>query len=124
MTLIEVLLSIVILSASFAVIFRPILYGASALSFLNERIEAGRLADRKIWEFKNTHSNQPKIPKALDNGTLIGRDRVYQYSLKAKALESRRQLFEAELEVFWKAGGRRRAIKRTFNVRTKALQIS
>jgi len=111
-TLIEVLLSVLILSVGLIGVFRPLLASMSALEFIGNRSEASRLMIHLIWKHQEESRVLGEIVERLGQGELVGAESVYHYSLKAEPLSSRGRLYQVDYKISWHEGGRNKSLSR------------
>lgn len=117
-TLIEVILSIMILAFGIVSVQRVFLGSLSAFSVIENWSQAERLLEGKIWEIgREVHEKGKKFQKRKDSGLLLGSDRVYQYDLSVREISPDAHLMEAKAAVSWGNQGRGHSIKRTFYLR-------
>ena len=114
-TLIEVILSIMILALGIVSVQRVFIKSLSFLSIIENWGQADRLLEEKIWELGNEVRDQgARFQKKHDKALLLGSNRIYQYDLKIRELGPDGNLMEAEAAVSWGQQGINRSIKRTF----------
>lgn len=113
-TLIEVILSIIILAVGIVSVQRVFMGALSALSVIENWSQAERLLAEKVWEIgREVREKGKKFQKRKDSGLLLGSDRVYQYNMSIRELGPDANLMEAKAIVFWGNQGPGRSIKRT-----------
>jgi prepilin-type N-terminal cleavage/methylation domain-containing protein len=114
-TLIEVILSIMILALGIISVQRVFIGTLSALSVIENWSQAERLLEEKIWSLgREVREQGRKFKKRQDSGMLLGLDRTYQYEVSIREISSDANLMEAQAAVFWGKQGVSRSIKRTF----------
>ena len=114
-TLIEVILSIMILTLGIVSVQRVFIGSLSALSVIENWSQAERLLEDKIWEIgREIQDKGKKFQKRKDNGLLLGSDRVYQYDLSIREIGPDANLLEGKAAVSWGSQGAGHSIKRTF----------
>lgn len=111
-TLIEVLLSVVILSAGLVAVDQILLRLAGHTGYLEHRGEASRLAANKKWEAEQEAEKKGSAPTG--QGVLLGARKAFSYQLKSKGVEGQAGLLEMELAVGWEESGIKKDIHRTF----------
>ena len=117
-TLIEAILSIVILAVGIISVQRVFIGSLSALSVIENWSQAERLLEEKIWSLEQEVREQGrKFQKRQDSGLLLGSDRTYQYDMDIREIGSDANLMEAKAVVSWGKQGVGRSIKRTFYLR-------
>ncbi len=118
LTLIELLVSVVILTVGIVVIQRALLSSVMALSYVNGRSEASRLVSEKIWEIQEQSLREGRIRQTVEKGILMGESKTYEYEMTAKTLEPLHRLYEIELTASWPQSWQRKALTRAFYVLT------
>jgi len=114
-TLIEVILSIVILALGIVSVQRVFLNSLSALSVIEHWSQAQGLLENKIWEIgREIQEKGKKFQKRKEGGLLLGSNRVYQYDLNIQEISPDANLLEAKATISWGRQGVGHAIKRTF----------
>ena len=114
-TLIEVILSIMILALGIVSVQRVLLNSLSALSVIENWSQAQGLLENKIWEIeREIQEKGRKFQKRRENALLLGSNRVYQYDLSIREISPDAGLLEASAVIFWGRQGVGHAIKRTF----------
>jgi len=114
MTLLEVLVSVVILGTALIAIYRPLLSSLSALNFVDSRLEAIHLMNVKIWEFRQKVKILGKFPREGIREELIGRQKVYAFRLDAGGKSEPGGLVPVRCEISWEVGRQQKNICRTF----------
>ena len=114
-TLIEVILSIMILALGIVSVQRVFLRSLSFLTVIENYGQAERLLEEKIWDLGNeVRSQGSKFRKEHDSGSLLGSDRVFQYDMNLHEIGPDGNLMEVDAVVSWDRRGMNRSIKRTF----------
>ena len=114
-TLIEAILSIVILAVGIISVQRVFIGSLSALSVIENWSQAERLLEEKIWGVEREVREQGrKFQKRQDSGLLLGTDRTYQYDMNIHEIGSDGNLLEGQAVVSWGRQGAGHSIKRTF----------
>ena len=111
-TLVEVLLSVAILSVGIVGIYRPFLAAYAALYDQDKRAEAARIAANALWLLQKEALEQNALHRHDDRGTVLGAHTLYDYWLKAEALSEQEDLFQAHYSISWQQGGRRKNLTR------------
>lgn len=114
-SLIELILSIIILSVGIVSVQRVFINSLSALSVIERWSQAERLLEGKIWELgREAVQEGKKFQKRQDSGTLLGSDRTYQYDVTLRETDPDAHLLEGRASISWGGPGAGRSIKRTF----------
>ncbi len=114
-TLIELMLSMVILAVGIISVQRVFIHSLSALNVIEHWSQAERLLEGKIWEIQREILEKgKKFDKRQDGGVLLGSDRTYQYNMMLRELDPEAHLLEARASITWGNLGAGHSIKRTF----------
>jgi prepilin-type N-terminal cleavage/methylation domain-containing protein len=114
-TLIEVILSIMILTLGIVSVQRVFMGSLSALNVIENWSEAERLLEEKIWHLRCEVSEQgKKFRKRSDSGLVLGGDRTFQYDMSLREMSDDARLMEAKTAISWGKQGMGHSIKRTF----------
>ena len=113
-TLIEVILSIVILATGIIAVQRVFIGSLAALSVIEHWDQAESLLEGKIWEIKREVKEKGALPPLQSSGILLGQKRVYQYALSVKSLDPENYFTAADMSVSWEILGMRRSMSRSF----------
>ena len=114
-TLIEVLLSIIILALGIVSVQRVFIGSLSALSVIENWSQAERLLEEKIWGLgREVRERGRKFRKRNDSGLILGSDRTFQYDMSLREMSPDAHLMEAKAVISWGKQGVGHSIKRTF----------
>lgn len=113
-TIIEVMMSLVILMAGVIVIDRILISSLGRLSFLEHRFEANRLLANKVWEVQDTMLQTGAAPNGVDDSVLVGSERVYNYAMQSKPVGKNGTLYRADFRIAWTEAGWAQKILRTY----------
>ena len=117
-TLVEVILSVVILMVGVIAVQRTLIGSLSALSMIENWDQAEGLLQGKIWENKRVAIEKPKSLKPTkQHGTVLGKNRTYQYDLVIRSINKDESLLEADMKISWENMGIRRSLPRVFYLR-------
>jgi prepilin-type N-terminal cleavage/methylation domain-containing protein len=119
-TLIEVLISVVILSGGLIVVYQPLLKSLGVLSYLEQRSEASRMANEFLWKLQREATQSGNVPTEGAAGELLGRSRAYQFRIDMRDVVNSERLLEAKLAISWRSGGKKRQIQRVTYVSVRA----
>lgn len=112
-TLVEVVLSLVILTAGIAAVYRPLISGMSSMNYLGQRMEAEQILVQKIWEFDLQANTMGGLLQKTNRDVVTSRTKTYTVKLSAEPHPAFQQLQTVEGTVFWQAGNRSRSLRRT-----------
>lgn len=113
-TLIEIILSVVILSVGLIAVDQILLSSLTTLRYVKTRAEADRVLTHKIWEVENQVKHTHRFPATPDTGVLLGTDKTFTYYLQSNSESA--FLKQMRLSVNWPDAGRMQGISRTFYV--------
>jgi prepilin-type N-terminal cleavage/methylation domain-containing protein len=112
LTLIEVLVSVAILSGGLIVVYQPLLRSLSALNYVEVRAEATREASNLLWKLQEDANRSGVFPYRGKTGVIMGKDRAFNYRLHARSVGFGDSLQEVELIISWKSGSQDKQLKR------------
>lgn len=121
-TLVELLLSIVILSAGLVVINQTLLASASSLSYVDNRTTANHVMANKIWEIGD-QADRGKLFQKTERGIIAAGEKKIDYKLNAFPAETgpsssgerdESSLIPMTLAFQWEQTGRKKSISRSF----------
>lgn len=114
-TLIEVILSIMILVLGIVSVQRVFIGSLSALNVIENWSQAERFLEEKIWGLEREVREQGrKFTKLSDSGLILGSDRTFLYDMSLREISPDAHLMEARSVISWGEQGGARSIKRTF----------
>ena len=113
-SLLEILLSVVILSVGLVAMNRVLIGSVMALAGMSSRSEARRFAADKIWELQDISERLNQRPGKAEEGRMTGGDKTYQYEVLWKPLQGIDSLMEGRLQISWREGGLTKRIQRVF----------
>jgi prepilin-type N-terminal cleavage/methylation domain-containing protein len=114
-TLVEVILSVVILTVGVISVQKILIGSLSALSVIENWDQAEWLLQGKIWEVERKMREKPKgFQPTRKYEVLLGKNRTYQYDLNIRSVSPDNNLMEAAAEISWENRGIRRSITRVF----------
>lgn len=114
-TLIEVILSIVILALGIISVQRVFLGSLSALNVIENWGQAQRLLDEKIWGLRREALERGRLSGAGNAGEMVlGSDRTFQYDVSIREKTPDARLREVHALISWRGVGRGHFLKRTF----------
>lgn len=117
-TLIEVILSIMILALGIVSVQRVFVGSLSGLSVIENWGQAERLLEEKIWSLRHEVQKQGrKFKKHNDGGLVLGNDRTFHYKVSLRKIAPDDRLREARAIISWGHRGLNHSIKRTFYLR-------
>lgn len=118
MTLLEVLVSVVILGVALVAVYQPLLFSLNALNFVGSRLEASHLMSGMIWEFREKARASGKIPKSKGAETLMGNQKTYEFRIVTHG-STENDPVDVNALIEWDAGRQKKSIRRAFYVMTR-----
>jgi len=112
MILLEILISVAILSGGLVLVYHPLLASFHALDYADHRMEANRLLTLKIREFENESMVTASPPAPAFEGTLLGERQVYAYTARTFKLVGDAKLVQVEWRLTWKSSGLEKLLTR------------
>ncbi len=116
-SLIEVLLSVVILSTGLVLINQTLLRSLTAADYANTRARADQAVEKKIWEVKSLAWAERSRPPAREEGVLLEGKETFPYELQSVGVRGSDFLYEVRLAVKWLNSGREKGLTRAFYAR-------
>ncbi len=114
-TLVEVVLSVVVLTVGVISVQKILIGSLSALSVIENWDQAEWLLQRKVWEVERRIQEKPQgFQPTQKHEILLGKKRTYQYDLNIRSISPDNNLMEAEAEISWENRGIRRSLTRVF----------
>ena len=115
LTLIEVILTTVILAVGIVGVARPFLETVSRLGHLNDRLVAGRILRDKLGEIESVGSANNDNPNYNVADTVIVADKTYEFRTTARDSEINPRLKIVDFSLEWKSGtSTRQLIRETY----------
>ena len=116
-TLIEAILSIVILAIGIVSVQRVFLGSFTAVHVIDHWSQAERLLEEKIWDAgRRVLEEGEAFRMRKDSGLLLSGKQAYHYDMQIRPLEPRARLLMADAAISWGRQGMSRSIRRTFYV--------
>jgi len=110
LTLVEVMLTVVILVAGILVVYQVFLHALSTLQYVNSRMCAQNLLMNNVQEFKLDFQKNNQIyfgPRHVVERILVGNKIVdFRYSLTFAPVRKMKDLYQLDASVIWKEGNR------------------
>ncbi len=117
LTLVEVMLTVVILVAGILVVYQVFLHTLSTLQYLNTRMYAQNLLMNNVEEFKLDFQKNNQIyfgPRNLVERVLVGNKIVdFRYFLTFAPVRRMKDLYQLDASVIWKEGSRDQEVSQT-----------
>jgi prepilin-type N-terminal cleavage/methylation domain-containing protein len=115
-TLIEVLLSVMILSFGLIVVNQTLLRSLSHLSYSQARFQANQVMERKIFETRKKAWSEKKRPPSRDNGVLLENRTSYSFESQSVSVRGSKFLYEVRMAIHWLDSGKEKGFSRTFYI--------
>ena len=113
MTLIEILVSVTLLSVGLILLYQPLLASLDALAYVDDRIQANYLISGKLWELEEKASKLGRLPAFASQGTWLGKDKTFNFKMAAEPMSLDRQLQQIKVGVSWRGAGRNKKMVRS-----------
>jgi len=112
-TLVEVLVSAVILAVGLVVIFEVFLASLDIINLFNNRLNAQMYLDEKIWQLQSSLDQQRGmfIP-SKQVGTVILGQKEFNWQLDLELVDLTQELFKVNGQMTWTEGKKNRSSKR------------
>jgi len=112
--LLEILISVTVLSTGLIAVFRPLLVSLSAFTYADRRVEAHRLLKNFVWDLENRAREDGSLSDVQTAGVLLGRGHIYNYDLTVSPLDEKERLHQLDFVVRWPSGGYSKELRRSF----------
>ncbi|HPW77348.1 MAG: hypothetical protein BWY44_01240 [Candidatus Omnitrophica bacterium ADurb.Bin292] len=113
-TLVEVVLSIVVLAVGLVFVQRTLLRSFTALNVIKHWSQAEQILDEKIWDVKRRVREQGStIQRESLNETFLGNERVYRGNMDIHWMDPQGRLIKVDAQIAWGRAGMSHSIKRT-----------
>ncbi|MBI3306648.1 MAG: prepilin-type N-terminal cleavage/methylation domain-containing protein [Candidatus Omnitrophica bacterium] len=113
MSLFEVLLAVVILSAGLAFVHRSLLASVEGLKYAETRWEAQGVLAERMWEMQDYLDRMKKMPTLLEAEAISLGNRKARYKVIQKTLSPANDFFEIKHRLAWKSQGKNKSIEKT-----------
>lgn len=113
-SLVEVMVSTVILSVGIVVIYEVFLLSLDTLNFFNNRLNAQWFLDEKIWQVQNALDKPAGVfvPMSREGTVSLGGKR-FDWKADMILLDAQQELYRLEARAAWREGEKEKNIKRT-----------
>ncbi|MCM8774735.1 MAG: hypothetical protein NC930_00025 [Candidatus Omnitrophica bacterium] len=111
MILLEILLSVLVLSVGLIAVYRPLLASLSALDYADTRLEARHFIADRIWECQRAILEKKRLPTMVQKQPVVLNKRQAYYQVKIMPLSPDNHLLRLNHVVWWRAGGRIKNVK-------------
>jgi len=123
-TLVEVLVSAVILAIGVVIIFEVFLLSLDIVNLFNHRLNAQWFLTEKIWQVQDV-LDQPLggfIP-LKDSGTVIFSNKSFDWEVEVELLDVNQELYKLDAQINWNEGAKTRTITRTTFLKRKLANV-
>lgn len=118
-TLVEVLISAVILSIGLVVIFEVFLTSLEVVNLFNNRLNAQCFLNEKIWQLQSDLDQQRGIFIPMQqSGVVIIQNREFNWQLNMESVNLLTDLYKVTGQMLWSEGKKQRIIKRQAMVKS------
>ena len=112
-TLVEVMISACIIAVFSVFIYQAFLISLNANSYVNNKLNAGLLANNKAWEFCENFSRADNPSSLIKSGNATLGDKGYSWSINAPLQCA---LCRVEILLYWLENGKTVRFSNTFYV--------
>jgi prepilin-type N-terminal cleavage/methylation domain-containing protein len=113
-TLIEVVLSIVVLAVGLVFVQRTLLGSFTALNTIEHWSQAEQILDEKIWDVKRRVREQGRtVQRESQNEMFLGNEKVYRGNMDIHWMDPQGRLIKVNAQIAWGRTGMSHIIKRT-----------
>lgn len=117
-TLVEVMVSVVILSVGIIVIYESFLTSLDTLQLFFNRLNANLILTEKLWQAQDSFEQAGGVFLPLRSaGEIIMANKEFDWQLNLKEWDSRQDLFIACAQVSWQEGQKLRVLSRSGGVK-------
>lgn len=120
-TLIEVMLSVTLLSLGLIAVNQTLLSSLSILNYSDTRFDADQAAQHKIFEIQDQALHHKQAPRAKEEGVLLRGRKTFSYLLQSVSVRGSQSLYEVRLRVQWLDAGKEKGLNRTFYARVPSI---
>ena len=113
-TLIEVLVSVIILSVGITACYRPLLASVNALKYADERMEANYVLSAQAWQLQEEGVKGGKVSEGMSESMCPAQAKAYRCQKAVKYLSDDGRLSRVDLRVMWKNSQMVKSIEREF----------
>lgn len=111
LTLIELLLSVLLIGIGLIAVIRPMLHSISAINHSANRVEIVRIFNAKLWEIqKNTQ--EKGVLDLPARGEWLGRKTVYHFAARANQTALDERLRDVKFRITWSEAGRSKSLEK------------
>ncbi len=112
-TLLEVLLSLVIIAVGLLAVYRPLLSATATMDHMDKRSAASYLMSDQLSVLQQKVSLYREAPPARKRGQIPYGKWTFDYDIQSLPVQKAGGLYEAKFDVSWPEGGRRKHVSRS-----------
>ncbi|MFH1062062.1 MAG: type II secretion system protein [Candidatus Omnitrophota bacterium] len=118
-TLVEVLVSSVILSVGLVIIFEVFLSSLDIVNLVNNRLNAQLFINEKIWQLQSNLDRQSGmfIPMKQSGSVMLG-NKEFKWQLDMELVDISQELYKVSGQMNWLSGSKQKMIKRQVMVKS------
>lgn len=117
LSLLEVLVSVVILSVGIIAVYQPLIRNITVLHDAEYRVIANRVSQNEIWKVQEWAQRFKKLPEKASQ-IITERNKVFTQSFVFMLVPGEDQLYTAKAITSWRSGSRVKQIQRQVYVST------
>lgn len=111
--LLEVLLSVILISVGLVVLYQPFLSSLSALDYASCRLDADHWMINRMWEIQGQFARTRSLPGPIESEPVALGGRHGQHRMTLQPLTLDGQLLEATHQVWWHVGSKTKKVELT-----------
>jgi prepilin-type N-terminal cleavage/methylation domain-containing protein len=111
-TLIEIMVTVAILSLGILVIYESFFISLDAFSYYVNYLNAQAWINEKIWEFQNQMVEIEFLELGDKRGSFFANDKDFHWSVYVNPVDEEYDVYKLDVSLFWQEGNRERFIYR------------
>lgn len=114
-TLIEVMVTVVVLSLGIVLIYEALFTSVNAFSYCSNYFKTASWTEEKIWQAQDNLSRLGPLAKVDTAGAFISRNRKFNWHLSYKVIDDKSTLYlyKIDFSLLWAEGKRKTKLIRT-----------
>lgn len=121
-TLIEIMVTVAILSFGIVAIFESFFISLDAFSYYSNYIDAQGWINEKIWQLQDQLNKEGLLIAGDDRGFLKIKNRDFDWTTSISLIDEKYGLYKLSVSLFWHEGSRERFIYRMAYAMTQIAQ--
>ncbi|MFC1645931.1 prepilin-type N-terminal cleavage/methylation domain-containing protein [Candidatus Omnitrophota bacterium] len=123
-TLIEIMVTVVILSFGILAIYESLFISLDAFNYYSNYLNAQRWANEKVWELQNQLLLSEPLTADDNRGAFTINNKNFNWSVSIKPIDMKYGLYKLDVSLFWQEGSRERFVYRGAFATTQITQES